>query len=432
MNDGGAREQGVRKQGAGWSRAALAALLIGLAVYICGLWVGGTGDAAEFRKWAINSSRDGLLASYTPSDTGAVPDYPPLSVAVIGAIGRSGYALGLRSTTDAAGLGALLKVPGLLLGLVAWAGLAAQRRLAAGAETRTNLPAWTLWLNPALLIAGPLLGYIDSWCWLPSMAALVAAGAGRHVMAGVLAGVAVVIKPQGAFIAVPLAAALWLKPRDLVRMSAAGVVVVAVCSAPFALTAPDAFAAGMRRNFTQGNLSGNALNAWWLVGAAGQGDRLGAALATQPLNLVSTARLADVAGFDPTWWMAAAVLAAALLAAWRVRGVTSVWRHAALYALVVHVYFVVAVNVHENHIIYAVPALAMAAAVNQRYRALYALTSAFACANLTLFYGLTGAERAPSGLITCAVALAGTLLLAYHARIYHAETGRPQTPAAAW
>ena len=134
----------------------------------------------------------------------------------------------------------------------------------------------------------------------------------------------------------------------------------------------------MLRNFTQGNLSGNALNVWWLVGGAGQLDRLGKEFMTRPLNLVSTDTLAGAVGFDPTLWMAILVVAAAAAAAWRVRGVNSIWRHAALYALIVHIYFVLAVNVHENHIIYAVPALALVAAVNPAYRALCVWTTAFA------------------------------------------------------
>ncbi len=433
MNEGGTAGPRIRPAWPGLRTTGLVLLMAGLAVYIAGFRVAGTGDAADFRTWATNALRDGLLASYAPSDTRAVADYPPLSVAVISALGWCARALGLAIGRDAVGLGALIKVPGLLLGLASCAWLAGQgRRAPADPAVRTDLSAWGFWLNPALLIAGPLLGYIDSWCWFPSLAALIAASAGRSVLAGVLAGVAVMMKPQGAFVAIPLAAALWLKPRELGRAFVASLVVVAVCTAPFALATPEAFAARMRRNFTQGNLSGNALNVWWLAGGAGQIDRLGAGFATEPLNLVSTNRLADAIGFDPTRWMAAAVLAAAVLAAWRVRGVTSVWRHAALYALIVHVYFVLAVNVHENHIIYAVPALAMAAAVNRSYRALCVCTSAFACANLTLFYGLTGTDLAPSGLVTCAVALAGLILIAYHIRTFQVEAGRPHTPGAAW
>jgi hypothetical protein len=56
--------------------------------------------------------------------------------------------------------------------------------------------------NPALVLAGPVLGYVDALMAVPAVIALAAADAGAGWLAGTLATVAVFTKPQ-AIVAAP-------------------------------------------------------------------------------------------------------------------------------------------------------------------------------------------------------------------------------------
>src|SRR5439155_558743 len=65
------------------------------------------------------------------------------------------------------------------------------------ARERTAAVAASLYLlNPALVLAGPYWGQVDAAGTLPLLLALVAAAFGRFTLAGALAGVAFMVKPQ--------------------------------------------------------------------------------------------------------------------------------------------------------------------------------------------------------------------------------------------
>ncbi|OLC53297.1 MAG: hypothetical protein AUH85_14500 [Chloroflexi bacterium 13_1_40CM_4_68_4] len=97
-------------------------------------------------------------------------------------------------------------------------------------------------LNPALVLAGPYWGQVDAVGTLPLLLALVAAAFGRFGLAGALAAVALMVKPQyGVGLAVVLAAALFdlllnRRAGPLLRSAAASVAVVLVLALPFRMT----------------------------------------------------------------------------------------------------------------------------------------------------------------------------------------------------
>ena len=86
-----------------------------------------------------------------------------------------------------------------------------------------------------------------------------------------------------------------------------------------------------------------------------------------------------------------------------------------------HAYFVLGVQVHENHLYLAIPLLGGAAAVHRELRPVfYGVSIAFAL-NLWLFFGLGRGYPLPSRNLTIIdstvwLALANCALLAVHAR----------------
>jgi hypothetical protein len=95
-------------------------------------------------------------------------------------------------------------------------------------------------------------------------------------------------------------------------------------------------------------------------------------------------------------------------------------------SLVVHAYFVLGVQVHENHLYLAVPLLAAAAAARPRLRPLLLGISLVFALNLYLFFGLgRGLPLPPRNLTiidsTVLVALANCVLLVWHAKRYGVE-----------
>ena len=105
-------------------------------------------------------------------------------------------------------------------------------RAAGGAATR-----WML--APGPIFAGPYWGQVDAVGTVPLLFALIAAGRGRWATAGVLAGLAAMVKPQfGIGLIVIVAAALytWIREGDwrpLVRSVVASGVTALVLGLPF-------------------------------------------------------------------------------------------------------------------------------------------------------------------------------------------------------
>ena len=94
-------------------------------------------------------------------------------------------------------------------------------------------------LNPALLLGGSALGYLDPIILLPAVGALVAAATGHTWLTGALCAAAALTKPQGVFVAPVAALAVvnltwdrtgWAAERLALRLgeTAAGASLVAV------------------------------------------------------------------------------------------------------------------------------------------------------------------------------------------------------------
>jgi hypothetical protein len=133
------------------------------------------------------------------------------------------------------------------------------------------------------------------------------------------------------------------------------------------------------------------------------------------------------------------MMIAALVGAWAAAMTIAIWACrqmperldltslAALAALTAHAYSVLAIEVHENHLFYAVPFLVIVAAARPRYRRLFAATSAVLALNVYFFYGFgyRGAyvlSRNMTGVdITVILAACNCALLVWHALLFRQE-----------
>jgi hypothetical protein len=262
-------------------------------------------------------------------------------------------------------------------------------------EAAARTGALLYWLNPGVLLDGAVLGYLDSWVAAPAMAAFVAADAGAPILCGIAAAIAIMMKAQAIFV-LPVAVILLLqraRTSGAVISLAAAVAVGALTLSPFVLR-------GALPNVVQGigsllrhdMLSATAANVWWIVTwilrASYAAHDLGAWTAwTMPVRILGISRVVALGYPNPRWIATVAVAAAIVWAFWKMRRFPLPVVLAAG-AFAVHAYFVLGVQVHENHLYLALPLLAGAAATLPHFRGPFALLSAVFALNLFLFYGI--------------------------------------------
>ena len=130
------------------------------------------GDLPVLARWAETISTQGLINIYRVSDA----NYPPLGMALIGAMGHLYRLLAPGAAFDPGSglLVTLLKLPailadGALLALIAWLGRAHRRR--------ALWLALSVALNPALLLMSAYWGQLDSVYCALALACLTAARA---------------------------------------------------------------------------------------------------------------------------------------------------------------------------------------------------------------------------------------------------------------
>ena len=259
--------------------------------------------------------------------------------------------------------------------------------------------AWTalaIALNPAMVLAGPLLGYIDAQMAVPAVMALAAAAAGPGWLAGVLAAIAVLTKPQAIFVC-PVIGAILISRRPGWRRAMEAMLGAAVTSSIVLLpyVARGAWAnmvQALGRLATHDMLSANTANLWWIVtwilrvvDVAGEWGWWRAL--SQEVRILAISR-AVALGYPNARVIGMALVAAACAwATWRARA-ASLAQAAALAGWSAHAYALLAAQVHENHLYLAVPFFSIAAGLDRRYRAVLWWVSAIFALNLLLFYGL--------------------------------------------
>ena len=176
-------------------------------------------------------------------------------------------------------------------------------------------------------------------------------------------------------------------------------------------------------------LSGEAANLWWIVtwllrAAYATADAGAWAAWTMKVHILGISRVIDLGYPNPRTIGALAAGALIGWTIWRVRGAPTPQVLAAG-ALAVHAYFVLHVQVHENHLYLALPLMAAAAAELPPLRQPFYAVSAIFAMNLFLFQGIGRGLPMPSRGVTivdATVLLAFVTLgtLAWHARRFAA------------
>ena len=249
-------------------------LLLGAVLRIVGLASAGHGgDITAFIQWAEGAAEHGLGGYYA---AGGDANYPPmlyllypLGVAFDG--GELAFAIRLLSIPFDLALGALLF------------------NVVAGTTGRGRdgwLAAAFYLLNPAVLMSGPIWGQVDGMGALPMVASIVAAARGRVVLAGSLAVLAGLIKPQFGIAGFVLAglALFWLRSpegfRRVALLALSALATFTVVLFPLGLS-PLGYLDVMQDTFTRyPYISEFGFNPWGMIFGFGDDDGAWALLGT--------------------------------------------------------------------------------------------------------------------------------------------------------
>jgi hypothetical protein len=389
---------------------------LGLALRLWALPLWGTFDTEVWKAWSARAATGGVADIYGAPDRDLVAaararggsvvgqlltmpfpkrtfrwgsadyviDYGPGSVLVLGAAGKL-YALFAPGLPNRPRFNAAINLAPVL------ASLAIALLLAKSAEgTLGRWRALAFWLNPAVFLASPVLGYLDPIFAAFGVAAVLALMRGRHVPAAALAVAAVLLKPQGVLV-LPVLVVVLLReagPRVWLRAALSGAATAAVILLPwwtsgYLLSALD----GFLRPLSQGTLAPLGLNVWWIAGYSMQWAQGG----PWPLaDIVPLESFRAWAGFD------ARLVARILLGVATLANLWLLWRApredrrmiplAAI--LQVHLYALLYTSVHENHTFLAVALAPLLIGVWPHAKPLLAAASAYLFACLYLTAGL--------------------------------------------
>ena len=418
----------------------------------------GTSDVRVFQEWTRQATTGKLTEIYGVGGSPPAPlptpvDYPPVAVYHLAAVGHVYHDLfpsfpgGARLTMA---IKLLIMLATALLTAVIWWVV----RRDHGVET-ARLAAALYWANPAVLLYEAVLGYLDVLAFLPAVGAIVCAFTGRARMSGALFALACLTKPQGLLVAPAIIVALTGTSRPAFRQwkaaAVGAVVTTGVVLAPYVMTgALFNVTDAVWSLVTYGYMSGNAANVWWLVGysvdVGRQLERLGLVAFAVPARIFDLAELFALGprvggrslgtlAITAISWVP--VLGVVGWASRRSRGVPGPGILFALTALTVHAYFVLVVQVHENHMFLVLPVLAMVAVECPPYRRLLALLSAVVILNLNFFEGF--GEGIGFALPRSITFIDATVLLAaanvaafiWHVRLFRRLCGQAPAPVPA-
>ena len=397
-------------------RVFVVGLLAGLIIRLAALPLPGTGDVSVFKVWSYAAMTGGVSGMYglggSPPERRLVEyqgarttvDYPPVALAELALVGYA-YRAVAPAYPNTSTLTAFIKALPVAfeVGIVCVL-LVALRMAKPGRPDLARYAVLAYWLSPAALLTSSVLGYVDALFALPALGSLLAAAAGSAGVSGGLFALAVLTKPQAVFLAPVVGLALLntrcshgVFPflRSLGQATAVALGTAAVVMAPVLVV-------GAWPNFWQAMgsfgrhdmLSAQAANVWWIVTYVMRAiyavPDMGVADAflspvKRPLGITTIVQL----GYpNPRLAATLVVLAAAGWGLWVGRKVRDLPRLALLGAWVVYAYFMLSVQVHENHFFMILPLLALAAAALPEWRRPFWLLNGIFALNLYLFYGI--------------------------------------------
>ena len=245
------------------SRAQLTRFVVLIAVVtavrLAALPLRGTEDVLTWKIWMIEASKDVTIlygVGGHPPVRGELHwmhhtttvDYPPVALYELGAVGVF-YRLFDPGLTDRRMLTAAVKIPGFLFGIALTVFLWWTVLRLTGDRDRADWVALAYWANPATILNGEVLGYLDPLMMLPAIASLVLLHFRAPEWAGASLAIAMLTKPQALLIAPVLALGAWRTGgiRALVTAGVGGAITAGVIVLPYALVGRSAqYVAGVR------------------------------------------------------------------------------------------------------------------------------------------------------------------------------------------
>jgi Gpi18-like mannosyltransferase len=195
-------------------------------------------------------------------------DYPPAALYCLALVGKAYRALWPDFPNDWR-LTVAVKIPGLLAGLALTGVLYGAIRRLSGDESRARWAAAAFWANPAAILNGEVLGYLDPLVMLPGVGALLGLHLGRPRLAGALFALALLAKPQGLLLGPAILVAAWQTGgvRRSIETAVAGAATLAAGVLPYVVIGafpnmPNAFGSWQ---FRRDIVSGYAANLWWIA-----------------------------------------------------------------------------------------------------------------------------------------------------------------------
>jgi hypothetical protein len=431
-----------------------ALLLAGLILRCAALPIRGTVDMDVWKLWTYAGSIN-VTTMYgvggNPPERAVLAwehrrgtvEYPPATLYALAVVGHVYRAID-PSYTDGVGLNVAVKLAILLGDVVLVLALWHLMRRYSVAVARTAVLFY--WLNPAAILDGAVLGYLDPWLGALTILAVLALDRGAFAWCGAALALTALTKLQIILILPAIGLALihrtgrdWWK-ATLAAAAAAGAT-AAVVLAPFIrIGALPNLLQGAGRAFHHDMLSAEATNVWWIITwllrASYAVKDLGVWGAwTIRVRILGMSRVMEL-GY-PNARIIGTVLASCLMAwaFWRVRRAPLPMVLAGG-AFAIHAYTMLSVQVHENHFYLALPLIAVAGAVLPRMHGPYVLASTVCLLNLFLMQGIGRDFPLPPRGITFVDATVLVSFLNVGAFIWHArrfaevsQTPRVQPPS---
>jgi hypothetical protein len=427
---------------------------VGLLIRVAATPLDGTEDVMVWKTWGYGALHQGVTTLYgvggNPPVRGLVHwgnrsttvDYPPVALYELAASARvyAGFSPQFKNTRW---LNVAVKVPGLLAEVtLTWLLYALARRGYGLFASRWVAMAY--WANPASVLNGAVLGYLDPLMALPAVASVAAVVAGAPVLAGALIALACFTKAQAIFLLPVVILAAWndsaVKPAWAVArtLAAAAIASVAILLPYLIVGAGANVLQGVSSLLRHDMLSAYAANLWWVVtyfmrASYAVADMGTWAAWTMPMRILGMSTIVRLGYPDPRPFATAAVALVTLWGLWQARRARDLSLLCALGAFIIHAYFVLAVAVHENHLYLAVPLLALAAGARPQLRRIHIAVSAVIALNLFLFFGLGRGIPLPPRTFTIIdatvlLAAANCVLFLWHARAFGSECKLPEAP----
>jgi hypothetical protein len=435
----------------------LALVLASALVRLAALPLPGTEDVPAWKHWAYSGSKD-ILGVYgiggDPPVRGLMQwgelftttDYPPVAMyemALVGVVYRAIW----PDFPDAWPLTVAVKLPGLCAGALLTLSLFVAVRRLTGRDDAARWAALAYWANPATIVNGEVLGYLDPLVMLPATGAFLLASGGHPALAGASLGLALLTKPQALLVGPAFVWLVWStsRGRGLARAAAGGMAAIVAGVLPYALAGalPNMWLAFGSWSARRDILSGYAANLWWIVTWLARAYDSIDAYGFPGAFLRPVRRILAITNFTalglphPRPYGTAFVAIALGTSFWLARRTRDPGVLAGLAAFTVHTFFTLAVSVHEHHLMLAVPLLAIAGALRPAFRPVLVGASAVCALNMNLFYGISAGWgwAIPRDLTpidaSVLLAFANVGLYVWHGRALVAEAREPIDPPVA-